>query len=204
MKIDIWWHCCNADIAVHQMHISIYILYYTHCEAATNLTNRVWSSIHSDWRLSIYYIIIYYARREENKTEKKSYPYLIYIYYVYILLYARLTTGRVLFFHRPANTENPPAVDNRNIHHIYNSFPIDTFTYFYVEDKKNPMVLSTFFCNFSALHTPWRLPPSSSHCVYYMCMPKGNTIIVLLYIYAVETLFTAVLYVYLSWRSLLS
>lgn len=102
---------------------------------------------------------------------------------MFIYYYARLTTGRVLFFHRPPNTENPPAVDNRNIHHIYNSFPIDTFTYFYVEDKKNPMVLSTFFCNFSALHTPWRLPPSPSHCIYYMHMPKGNTIIILLYIY---------------------
>jgi len=68
---------------------------------------------------------------------------------MFIYYYARLTTGRVLFFHRRlTNTENPPAVDNRNIHHNIYSFPIDTFTYFCAEDKKNRKVLSARFLQF--------------------------------------------------------
>lgn len=72
---------------------------------------------------------------------------------MFIYYYVRLTTGRVLFFPpSDPNTENPPTVDNRNIHHNIYSFPIDTFAYFCADDKKkSPKVLSA---RFSAIFPP--------------------------------------------------
>lgn len=151
MKIDIWWHCCSADIAVHQMHTYIY---YIHIVKQQRILRIAYGRVYTRTGGYLYIILLYITRGEKKTKQKKNLARISYTYIMFIYYYARLTTGRVLFFRRPANTENPPAVDNRNIHHIYNSFPIDTFTYFYVEDKKK----IRWYCpRFSAIFPPFIL-----------------------------------------------
>jgi len=174
-RITTLWKLISDDIAAAQTLQCTKCIYIYIIHILLN-SNESYESRTVEYTLAlavtyIYYIIIYYARREENKTKKNltriSYTYIMFIYY-----YARLTTGRVLFFHCPANTENPPAVDNRNIHHMYNSFPIDTFTYFYVEDKKK----IRWYCpRFSAIFPPFILLGDCRpvrHIVYtiYACL----------------------------------
>lgn len=118
---------------------------------------------------------------------------------MFIYYYARLTTGRVLFFRRPTNTENPPAVDNRNIHHIY-SFPIDTFTYFCAEDKKKIVRYCPRFLQFFRPSCTSETAPDTAPFVTSYIHIGNTTIIVLSYIYIIcadETLFAAVFCVYL-------
>lgn len=123
------------------------------------------SFIHSHCRRT--YLLYYYVLRAERREQKKNRTRISYTYIMFIYYYARLTTGCVLFFHRLTNTENPPAVDNRNIHHNIYSFPIDTFIYFCAEDKKNRKVLSAFSAIFPPLvlfgDSPGDLPRSSHY-----------------------------------------